>query len=165
MTANFRRVHIRWMIRRDFPEILDIEAGGLNQWREEDFVRCLRHRNCIGMVAEIGEKVVGFMIYELHKTRLELVALAVHPNWRRRNVGEQLVAKLVSKLSSHRTKIAVDVPEDRLDAQLFFRSQHFLATKICGDAYRMERWCGDVGDDDKPATYGRFAPTDATEHD
>ena len=31
------------------------------------------------MVAEQGEKVVGFMIYELHKTKLHILNFAVHP--------------------------------------------------------------------------------------
>ena len=72
------RVHIRWMIRRDMPEVLQTEQESFEfSWTEEDFLRCLRQRNCIGMVAEQGEKVVGFMIYELHKTQ------AAHPELRR----------------------------------------------------------------------------------
>src|SRR5690348_3144654 len=64
------RVHIRWMIRRDMPEVLQTEQHSFEfPWTEEDFLRCLRQRNCIGMVAEQGEKVVGFMIYELHKAK------------------------------------------------------------------------------------------------
>ena len=78
-------VHIRWMIRRDMPEVLKIEAGSFEfPWSEEDFIRCLRQRNCIGMVAEHDERVVGFMIYELHKSRLHIINFAVHPTFRRR---------------------------------------------------------------------------------
>jgi ribosomal protein S18 acetylase RimI-like enzyme len=63
------RVHIRWMIRRDFPEVLAIETESFRfPWLEEDFIRCLRQRNCIGMVAEHDERVVGFMVYELDKS-------------------------------------------------------------------------------------------------
>ena len=66
------RVHIRWMIRRDMPEVLAIELPKAltSCWCEEEFLRVLRQRNCIGMVAEVGEQVVGFMIYELHKNKL-----------------------------------------------------------------------------------------------
>ncbi len=47
------RVHIRWMIRRDMPEVLAIEATSFEfPWLDDDFVRTLRRRNCIGMVAE-----------------------------------------------------------------------------------------------------------------
>ena len=84
------RVHIRWMIRRDMPEVLEIEERSFEfPWTEEDFIRCLRQRNCIGMVAEHDERVVGFMIYELHKTRLHLLNFCVHRDLRRRGVGTQ----------------------------------------------------------------------------
>src|SRR6058998_3376917 len=126
------RVHIRWMIRRDMPEVLQAEQESFEySWTEEDFLRCLRQRNCIGMVAEQGEKVVGFMIYELHKAKLHILNFAVHPSCRRAGVGTQMVAKLISKLSSHRrTRITLEVRETNLPAQLFFRAQRFKAIKV-----------------------------------
>jgi ribosomal-protein-alanine N-acetyltransferase len=126
------RVHIRWMIRRDMPEVLQTEQESFEfSWTEEDFLRCLRQRNCIGMVAEQGEKVVGFMIYELHKSKLHILNFAVHPTCRRFGVGTQMVAKLISKLSSHRrTRITLEVRETNLAAQLFFRSQGFKAVRV-----------------------------------
>ena len=82
------RVHIRWMIRRDMPEVLAIEHAGFEfPWCEEEFLRVLRQRNCIGMVAELGERVVGFMIYELHKSKLNILDFAVHPEFRRQGGG------------------------------------------------------------------------------
>src|SRR5437773_1339423 len=131
------RVHIRWMIRRDMPEVLQTEQQSFEYaWTEEDFLRCLRQRNCIGMVAECGEKVVGFMIYELHKTKLHILNFAVHPMQRRRGVGAQMVAKLVSKLSSHRrTRITLEVRETNLPAQLFFRAQGFRAVRVLRGFY------------------------------
>src|SRR5437868_3496614 len=126
------RVHIRWMIRRDMPEVLQTEQESFEYaWTEEDFLRCLRQRNCIGMVAEQGERVVGFMIYELHKAKLHILNFAVHPQYRRYGVGGQMVSKLISKLSSHRrTRITLEVRETNLTAQLFFRAQRFKAIKV-----------------------------------
>src|SRR6201991_1390443 len=126
------RVHIRWMIRRDMTEVLEIERNAFEfPWFEEEFIRCLRQRNCTGMVAEHGERVVGFMIYELHKTKLHILNFAVHPDWRRNGVGEHMVAKLVGKLSNHRrTRITLEVRETNLDAQLFFRAQDFKAVRV-----------------------------------
>src|SRR5215212_8451955 len=151
------RVHIRWMIRRDMPEVLQTEQQSFPfAWTEEDFLRCLRQRNCIGMVAEYGEKVVGFMIYELHKAKLRILNFAVHPNWRRHGVGSQMVAKLISKLSSHRrTRITLEVRETNLAAQLFFRRQGFRAVRVLRsyyedsgeDAFLMQyRFADDTGD-------------------
>ena len=121
------RVHIRWMIRRDMREVLDIEETSFEfPWSEEDFVRCLRQRNCIGMVAEHDERVVGFMIYELHKTRLHVLNFSVDPANRRRGVGTHMVNKLIGKLSQQRrTRIMLEVRETNLAAQLFFRSAGF----------------------------------------
>src|SRR5215210_702949 len=126
------RVHIRWMIRRDMPEVLQTEQQSFEfAWTEEDFLRCLRQRNCIGMVAEQGEKVVGFMIYELHKAKLHILNFAVHPLCRRSGVGTQMVSKLISKLSSHRrTRITLEVRETNVPAQLFFRQQSFRAVRV-----------------------------------
>lgn len=131
------RVHIRWMIRRDMPEVLDIEQGSFEfPWSEEDFVRCLRQRNCIGMVAEHDDRVVGFMIYELHKTRLHILNFAVAPDMQRRGVGRQMADKLVSKLSSQRrTRITLEVRETNLAAQLFFREGGFRAVSVLRDYY------------------------------
>lgn len=131
------RVHIRWMIRRDMPEVLAIEHASFEYpWCEEEFLRVLRQRNCIGMVAEYGERVVGFMIYELHKNRLHVLDFATHPEFRRQGVGQQMVAKLVGKLSSHRrTRIALSVRETNLVGQLFFRIQGFRAMEVVREHY------------------------------
>jgi len=137
------RVHIRWMIRRDMAEVLQIEQQSFEfAWTEEDFLRCLRQRNCIGMVAEHAEKVVGFMIYELHKDRLHVLNFAVNKEWRRQSVGSQMIAKLVAKLSSHRrTKITLEVRETNLVAQLFFSKQDFRAMRV------MRAHYDDTGED------------------
>ena len=156
------RVHIRWMIRRDMPEVLQTEQESFEySWTEEDFLRCLRQRNCIGMVAEQGEKVVGFMIYELHKSKLHVLNFAVSPNWRRGGIGAQMVAKLISKLSSHRrTRITLEVRETNLAAQLFFRAQGFKAVRVLRafyedsgeDAFLMQyRLADDTGEEAEEA--------------
>lgn len=130
-------VHIRWMIRRDMPEVLDIEKNSFEfPWSEEDFIRCLRQRNCIGMVAEYDERVVGFMIYELHKNQLHVLNFSVRPDARRRGVGQQMINKLVGKLSQQRrNRIVLEIRETNLAAQLFFRNSEFMAVSVLRDYY------------------------------
>ena len=131
-------VHIRWMIRRDMPEVLEIEPDSFEYpWCEDDFIRCLRQRNCIGMVVEQDDRVVGFMIYELHKTRLHLLNFAVARDFRRRGVGTQMIGKLVGKLSSdRRTRVSLEVRETNLPAQIFFRESGFRAVSVLRDYYQ-----------------------------
>ena len=131
------RVHIRWMIRRDMPEVLAIEHASFEYpWCEEEFLRVLRQRNCIGMVAEHGERIVGFMIYELHRNKIHVLDFATHPEYRRRGVGRQMLLKLVGKLSAQRrNRIALYVRETNLAAQLFYRVNGFRAAEVVREHY------------------------------
>lgn len=130
-------VHIRWMIRRDMPAVLGIENSSFEfAWTEDDFIRCLRQRNCIGMVAEEGDKVVGFMIYELHKNRLHILNFAVAPEQRRGGIGLAMIGKLLGKLSQERrNRIMLEVRETNLEAQLFFKKIGFRAVSVLRDFY------------------------------
>lgn len=149
------KVHIRWLIRRDLPEVLAIEeASFAAPATEEDFLRWQRQRNCIGMVAESlepgsAEAIVGYMIYELHKHDLVLVNFAVHPAHRRRRVGWQMARRLQAKLSFNRRRcITAIVRESNLPALLFGRTVGFKAVGLerggyddtGEDAIRLAHW-------------------------
>lgn len=140
-------VSIRWMLRRDMPAVLNIEelCFGDLAWSEDEFIRYLRQRNVIGMVADTvvtdgeyhGAVVVSYMIYELHEHRLHLANLAVHPTYQRRTVGEQMMANLGSKLhADRRHRILTEVRETNVSAQLFFKAQGFRAQQILRDFWR-----------------------------
>ncbi|MBM4010845.1 MAG: ribosomal-protein-alanine N-acetyltransferase [Planctomycetes bacterium] len=126
------------MIRRDMPEVVGIEREAFEfPWSDEDFTRCLRQRNCIGMVAEIADSVVAFMIYELHRSRLHMLNFAVTRSHRRLGIGTHMMGKLVGKLTpDRRGRIMLEVRETNLPAQLFFRSLGFRATSVLKDFYQ-----------------------------
>jgi [ribosomal protein S18]-alanine N-acetyltransferase len=131
------KIHIRWMIRRDMAEVIAIETESFEfPWSEDDFVRCLRQRNCIGMVAELDDQVVGFMIYELHKNRLHVLNFAVADRYRRLGIGSQMISKLAGKLSDQRrNRILLEIRETNLPAQLFFRQSGFRAVSVLKEFY------------------------------
>lgn len=130
-------VQIRWLIRSDWNDVLDIERTCFEQpWTEEDFLVCLRQKNCIGMVAERDLRIVGFMVYELHKTYLVLLNFAVSPELHRQDIGTAMFNRLVDKLSQqNRSCIELLVRETNLDAQLFFRKQGFRAVSVLRGHY------------------------------
>ncbi|NLF09287.1 MAG: ribosomal protein S18-alanine N-acetyltransferase [Pirellulaceae bacterium] len=125
------------MIRRDMPEVLSIEANSFEfPWSEEDFIHCMRRRNCIGMAAELDDRVVGFMIYEIQKNRIHVLNFAVAEDYRRCGVGSQMIAKLIAKLSSQRrNRLILEVRETNLPAQLFFRENGFRAVSVLHGFY------------------------------
>lgn len=130
-------VQVRWLIRRDMPEVLAIEKESfVIPWCDGDFLSCLRQRNCIGMVAEHNHQIVGFMLYELHKSRLNVLNFAVAPEWRRRGVGRQMTERLRDKLSQQRrTEIRVQIREGNFIGQAFFREQGFLCHGVIRGEY------------------------------
>ena len=131
------RTQIRWLIRRDMDEVLEIERSSFEfPWTEEEFLSCLRQRNCIGTVAELDHQIVGFMIYELHQSMLRILNFAVAPSFRRRGAGRQMVQRLIDKLSQQRRReIVLEVRETNLSAQLFFSGCGFRALSVLRNHY------------------------------
>lgn len=136
-SSNRQRVHVRWMIRRDMSEMLEIERESFEYpWPEDEFIRCLRQRECVGMIAEHAEQVVGFLIYQIFNTRLHVLSVAVAKDYRHRGVGSQMIEKLKDKLSAQRRpSITLEVRETNVAAQVFFAKCGFVATKILRDWY------------------------------
>ncbi len=130
------KAHVRWMIRRDMAEVLAIESECFEfAWDEDAFIRCLRQRNCIGMVAEHDDKVIGYMVYELRPTGIHLLNFAVHPCAQGKGVGRVMLEKLLDKMGQKRRSIACEVRDSNLDAQLFFRAMGFKAISILRGSY------------------------------
>ena len=130
----------RWMQPRHLPEILRIERACFESpWDEEDFYWYLRRKSVVGMIVEIDDQIVGYMVYSKSKSRIELHNIAVEPTHRREGIGKMLIDKPLSKL---RTVEAV-VRETNLAAQLFLRSMGFKAVTVLRkhhgeeDAYLM----------------------------
>ncbi len=132
--------YVRWMIRRDMPSVLEVENNSFDHpWTEQEFIRNQQRRECIGMVAERCEHVVGYMMYQLHRQRLHLLSFAVHPDHRRLGIGRAMMERLIAKLSyQRRNRIVVEVRETNLAAQLFFRELGFRAVDILRDYYTSD---------------------------
>ncbi|TWT65651.1 GNAT family N-acetyltransferase [Crateriforma conspicua] len=129
--------NIRWMIRRDMPDVLGIEDNSFAEpWSLDDFTKCLRQRSVIGFVAETDDRVVGFMIYQLHLHHIELLSLAVEAGFRQCGIGSAMIGKLRGKLShERRSSIQTFVSESSLDAQLFFKARGFRCIEIVHDHF------------------------------
>jgi ribosomal-protein-alanine N-acetyltransferase len=135
-----RYYHVRWMIRADMYRVMEIENLCFNHpWREDDFIRHMRQKHTIGMVAVDVDQdnPIGFMIYELHMNRIHLLNFAVHPSFQRRKVGMAMVNKLLSKLEpSRRNRIMLEITETNLAGQLFFKQAGFRAISVLKDFYQ-----------------------------
>lgn len=132
-------VQIKWLLKRQLPEVLEIEQSvfGRRAWDENDFNRALNQRNCIGKVAldRSDRRIVGFLVFELYKSRYRVLNFAVAPEQQRCGVGTALFDHLKSRLSKRRGEIELMLRETNLEAQLFCRSQDFQAIEVIRDYY------------------------------
>lgn len=129
------KINLTWLIRKYIPKVVAIEEDGfLDPWTLDDFIKNLQKRNCIGMVAENynnSDQILGYMVYKLYAKRIDLVNLAVSPDYWRRKVGTQMIDKLICKLSKERrNRIKLNISEKNLRGQLFFRSCGFKMRDI-----------------------------------
>ena len=148
---------IRWALERDLPDMLRIERESFpNPWTRDNFIATLRERDCIGMAVVFGDRVLGFVIYEMKKQKFRILNLAVDAAWRHKNIGTLMVKKLAAKLDAmRRNKIVLEVRETNLAAQLFFKAIGFRAVKVVKGAY----------DDDEDAFLMQYTTGDAlTDH-
>lgn len=140
-------MNVRWLIRSDMPQVLDIEnSNSYIPWDDDQFINFLSQRNGIGLVVELDDRVVGYMLYELHSTNLYLVKFAAKVCDENEKILQAMFNQMRSKLSpDRRTKLRIDVLETDLSTQLFLKSQGFYATNVLQDyfpngrdAYSME---------------------------
>lgn len=130
--------HLRWMIGRDLSQVLEIESQLFDYpWTSDEFAAMMRDNDSIGMVAELDDSVIGYMVYGLRKTHRHLTNFAVRQDHQRQGVGRQMIEKLKSKLHpDRRTRIRAEVRETNLAAQLFFKAMGFRAVNILKNCYQ-----------------------------
>lgn len=138
------KTDISWVTHGDLDRLADLSKAvfGKNGWKRSDFKDAITRNDWVGKIAELDGVLVGYVIYELKKYSYRIISIAVHPEHRRLGVGSSLIKSLLKQLKEKRHKITVSIPEENLQAQVFFRDgPGFRAIKVeksdYGLKYRM----------------------------
>lgn len=123
---------VRWMVHRDIPEVLKIENEvftGFLRFDKEYLLGILKQKNIIGMVAEIDNKILAYMIYEFDNIKINVIKFAITEG--QHQIANDMIEKLKIKLENQK-KDYLDfcVSESNLAIQLFLKQHGFLAVKI-----------------------------------
>lgn len=125
---------MRWMISRDYDEVAQNDRAAFAEkdvwdlWDKEDYILKHKQRNCIMMVAECNSKIVGHIVYELHKEYLLLIRMVVRPDFRHRGVGEFMIMQLNWKLACQKRKsVLIQLPISDVESMQFFASCGLIA--------------------------------------
>ena len=129
---NSEPLSVRWLIRRDVDEAL--ELGAMHAWDQADLLEHCKLRNGIAMVCEQDEEteIVGWCAYTLHPWSVHIGNIA-GTDWEFGAVYE-LLQRLLNKLGAEtgyrRDLITVVVPESQDDVLCFFRNCGFVAFAV-----------------------------------
>lgn len=146
-----KRIGVRFINRGDLPTVCEIERQSFHEaWEEKHFLYCLRQPKVIGFVAIDGPEIVGYAICELLRNSVEILNLAVRPEWCRIGIGRAILDYISAQpMTTRREFMAVDIRETNLDGQKFFSACGFFAGQVLRgfysdvepveDAYRMTR--------------------------
>jgi ribosomal-protein-alanine N-acetyltransferase len=146
------RVNLRWACRGDLESLASLEAACYSDAWPKRYFRTLMEQNYPIIVATVGEGVVAYMVYHCHKHDVNLVNLTVHPDYRRRRIGYQLLARLLSSLAEMKcSRVTYLVRESELIPQVFLRAFGFVALRT------WKRHFEDTGEDGYYMAYGESA--------
>lgn len=127
-------IDVRWMIRKDYFDVLGIDNDRFYYpLTKKELWDLLKMPKLIGVVAKKNEEVVGYMLYELKPTCIELVRLAVDRDHEGTGVGGCLVNYLKERIQSSENKrshIIVKIWERLVLAQLFLAKHGFIAASV-----------------------------------
>ena len=91
------------------------------------------------MVCEHQDRVVGFILYELHKKHIIVIDMVVDKKMQNTEIGTQMINKLKNKLSDNRRhKIVMTVPEHNLACHMFLKKNNFIASVVKDNGYLFE---------------------------
>jgi ribosomal-protein-alanine N-acetyltransferase len=142
------RIEIRPALRRDLRRILEIETAsfGRDAWDRRIFEDALKQSPDLFVVARLSGRIAGYSITHIERGAAELVSIAVHPDYRRRAVGEALMyftRRELGRFGVAAWRLMVRI--DNEQAIGFYRGLGFVRTRTVrgyyergADAWRME---------------------------
>ena len=131
------------MKRSDLDAIMTIEKASFSSpWSERFFLQELNVPCARSLLAMMGEKPIGYIIYWLLPGEVDIHNLAVHPAFRRRGVGRSLLQAVVSE-AKHRgsTRVMLEVRKSNDVAQRLYQSLGFVERGVRAGYY------SDTGED------------------
>lgn len=134
-------VHVRWLLKRDVTQVIEVEVGcfGGDGYSERDIENLMGQHEpkTIGLVACLGDDIVGYSIYQTVGTDLSVVSIAVHPEYQRKGIGTQLIAKIYANFWKKHDRLTAVVNEHFTGAHMFFSKVGFIAAGVLRGYFAM----------------------------
>jgi len=114
----------------DLPAVLEIETRSFpNPWHESTFRGEIQHRPIsfpLVVVLDALERVIGYIIFWVIGEEAQINNVAMHPDFRRLGIGEQVLRQVIAQLrSSGVTMVTLEVRPSNTGAQTLYRKLGF----------------------------------------
>lgn len=107
-----------------------IEYGLPWSWDEGRVLGAIAHRESAAVTARDGRRLAGFAIMQFHDSHAHLNLLAVHPGYRRRGTGRQLVEWLEASARVAGTfLVKLELRVGNFDAYRFYQRLGYSETE------------------------------------
>lgn len=116
------------MKKENLPQVLEIEKlSYTNPWTRESFLyEITENPLATYLVAVEGEKVIGYGGIWIVLDEAHITTLAVHPDFRRKGIGEVLLKALIDLAKNRRVQnIILEVRVSNLAAQYLYKKIGF----------------------------------------
>jgi len=127
------RVYIDQMTLADLDGVMAVEEiSYLTPWSRRAFVSELTENiHAHYIVARLGREVVGYAGMWVILDEAHVTNIAVHPDWRRRGLGERLLRELISRARARgATRVTLEVRKSNMVAQRLYTRLGFVPRGI-----------------------------------
>lgn len=133
------RVQFRLMMLEDIDAICEIEKILFSvPWSKESFEKELDKSYGLSYVAVKDNKVVAYIICWLIANEVHIGNIAVHPDYQRQKIGENLVQKVLSQ-SENSSWAVLEVRRSNFKAQALYKKLGFKVFGVRRNYYSDNR--------------------------
>jgi ribosomal-protein-alanine N-acetyltransferase len=124
--------HIRPLREADIPAVLAIEEASFSSpWSHAAFVHELHNPHGSLIVAEQDGRVLGYLCCWYVVDEIHILDIAVHPEQRRRGIGEQLLDHALAQGRARKAKTAnLEVRRSNVAAIAFYEKFGFRSVAV-----------------------------------
>ena len=125
-------IEFRPMTMADLDEVMGIERTSYRfPWSTGFFLQKLQVACARSILAEVGGRIVGYILYWLLPGALDIHNIAVHVDFRRQGIARLLLGRVLSQAKAQTaTRVMLEVRKSNLPAQKLYESLGFSIAGI-----------------------------------
>lgn len=117
------------MVPADLNEVMGIERTSFRHpWSSNFFLEELQVACARSILAQINDRIVGYVLFWLLPQEIDVHNIAVHPGFRRQGIGQVLLRQVIEQ--AHRrdsSRVTLEVRVSNVAAQKLYESVGFVS--------------------------------------